>query len=269
MKTLIYRGIVPVLALCLLWGCVSQDPAGQPATSATTEATASVTTQPTAEPTTEPTAGSTAPEHSALYIPPVTVEDVIRYFNEVCLDAEFVNAGDPTRLQKWVVPLRYYIYGQPTEKDMEVLESFTSWLNAVEGFPGMHPADAPQLANLQIHFCGPEEYIDLMGDNFHGTDGGVTFWYNGADQIYNAAIGIRTDLDQQVRNSVILEELYNGLGPVNDTWERLTSVIYTGYSSPQWLSQEDQLILQLLYHPLMECGMDAAQCQEIIRQLYY
>ena len=68
---------------------------------------------------------------------------------------------------------------------------------------------------------------------------------------------------------MILEEIYNGLGPINDTWERMTSVIYGGYSIPQSLSEEDKLILKLLYHPMMECGMDAAQCEAVIRQLYY
>lgn len=268
MQKLLSIFLVGVMLPGLLSGCVSRQ-APAVTTAATTEATTPETTEPTTEPTTKPATEPTQPEHSKLYLPHIAVEDLIRYFNEVCLDAEFVNAGDPTKLQKWVVPLRYYIYGTPTEKDMEVLENFASWLNQLDGFPAIDVVDAPELANLHIHFCGADEYIPLMGDNFYGTDGGITFWYNGADQIYTATIGIRTDIDQQVRNSVILEELYNGLGPLNDTWERLTSIIYAGYSIPQWLSEEDQLILKLLYHPSMQCGMDAAQCEEVIRQLYY
>ena len=261
MKKLLSLGILWISALCLLLGCAHRHaPATQP-----TKHTAATTLAPT-EPTTVPT---TVPEHSELYLPTVSVEDVIRYFNEVCLNAEFVNAGDPTKLQKWVVPIRYFIYGTYTEEDMETLDGFVSWLNQIDGFPGMHEVSVPELANLQIHFCGPEAYLDLMGSQFYGTDGGVTFWYNGADQIYDAVIGYRTDLDQKVRNSVILEEIYNGLGPVNDTELRMTSVIYAGYSVPQSLSEEDKLILRLLYHPQMQCGMDAAQCEEVIRQLYY
>jgi hypothetical protein len=264
-----------LFALCLMWsllfcGCVPQDtPATQPTTvttTVTTEATTEATTEPTTEATTEAT---TRPEHSPLYLPQLDVEDVIRYFNEVCLNAEIVNAGDPTKLQKWVVPIRYYINGTYTEEDKVTLDNFVSWLNQIEGFPGMHIVDDPVVANLSINFCGPEDYIALMGENFHGTDGGVTFWYNGANQIFDAVIGYRTDLSQEVRNSVILEEIYNGLGPINDTWERLTSIIYGGYSTPQWLSEEDQLILKLLFHPMMECGMNAAECEAVIRQLYY
>jgi hypothetical protein len=209
------------------------------------------------------------PPHSELYIPDVSVEDVIRYFNEVCLDAEFVNGGDPTRLQRWEEPILYTCVGNPTEKDNEVLNGFVEWLNTVEGFPGMRETEDAALSNLQIHFYGWDDYIALMGDNFYGTDGGVTFWYNGADEIYRGVIGYRTDIGQEIRNSVILEEIYNGLGPVNDTDLRPDSVIYSGYSTPQSLTEIDKLILKLLYHPQMWCGMTAEHCEEVIRQLYY
>ena len=36
------------------------------------------------------------PNHSSLYLPDIAVEDVILYFNEVCLDAEVNNGGNPT-----------------------------------------------------------------------------------------------------------------------------------------------------------------------------
>ena len=49
--------------------------------------------QPASQQPTEPTQPTdpTRPLHSDLYIEGLPVEDVIRYFNEVCLDAEFVN----------------------------------------------------------------------------------------------------------------------------------------------------------------------------------
>ena len=41
------------------------------------------------------------PEHSPFYISGLSVDDVILYFNEVCLDAELVHGGEPSLLQKW------------------------------------------------------------------------------------------------------------------------------------------------------------------------
>ena len=227
------------------------------------ETTESETTAPE---TTEPEV--TEPEHSALYIPGQSIEDVIFYFNEVCLDSEFIDSGDPTKIQKWMNPICYTVYGSPTEEDLEVLDGFTAWLNTLQGFPGIQPADSPEQTNLRLHFTGEEEMVSLMGENAYGLDGMVTFWYDN-DIIYDEIICIRTDIDQYVRNSVILEEIYNGLGPVQDTMFREDSIIYQMYSTPQSLTEVDELILKLLYDPTILCGMDAQECETVIRSLYY
>jgi hypothetical protein len=156
----------------------------------------------------------------------------------------------------------------PTEEDLMVLEDFCWWLNTIEGFPGIFRSEDPAFTNLQIHFCSEAELISIMGDSFYGTDGGVTFWYTN-NAIYDAVICYRNDIDQYIRNSVILEEIYNGLGPVQDTWTREDSLVYAGYSTPQYLTIIDQLILQLTYHPDMRCGMTAEECEAVIRDLYY
>lgn len=234
--------------------------------------------EPTVEPVstiaeTQPAPATTAPPemelpHSEFYLPGVEADTVIQYFGEVCLDAEMIHSGNPSMLQKWTVPIRYHIYGSPTQVDVRVLDSFFDWLNALEGFPGICPAQEGEMENLRIHFCDEAGMISRMGEEFRGLDGAVTFWYND-NEIYEAMICYRTDIDQYTRNSVILEELYNGLGPIQDTALRPDSIIYAGFSQPQQLTELDELILKLLYHPDILCGMDAAQCAGKIRQLYY
>lgn len=210
----------------------------------------------------------TEPPHSALYIPDVSVEDVITYFNEVCLDSEFVTGGDPSVIQKWAAPIYYTLEGNYTGADLKVLTGFATWLNTIEGFPGIYPSTDAGKTNLDIHFCTQQKIPDLMGPNFTNTDGAVTFWYD-YDIIYDAIICYRTDMSQHLRNSVILEEIYNGLGPVQDTILRPDSIIYQYYSEPQALTAVDELILRLLYHPDIKPGMNAEQCAEVIRKLYY
>ena len=211
----------------------------------------------------------TVPVHSALYLDGVCAEDVILWFNEVVLDSEFINGGDPSRLQRWEDPICYSIEGEPTQEDLAVLESFCAWLNTVEGFPGIRQASPGDWVNLRIHFTDAQGLLAVMGSGFEGLDGAVTFWYDGFDRIYEEVICIRTDLDQTLRNSVLLEEIYNGLGPVQDTNLRPDSIIYQEFTQPQALTAVDELLLKLLYHPDMACGMDATECEAVIRQLYY
>ena len=260
------KRLIPItLALLLLCGCGVKQSAPETA--------APVTVAPTTQPlpteiVTEPVPTETAPLHSEFYIPGLDVEDVIAYFNEVCLDAEFSDSGDPSKLQKWDDPIFFIINGPYSEEDIQIIMDFTNWLNTLEGFPGMEETQDPSQANLQIFFRDNQGLVDLMGDNFISCDGGVTFWYVD-DRIYDAIICYSTEISQTVRNSVILEEIYNGLGPVQDTDLRPDSIIYSGYAEPQELTEIDELILKLLYHPEIQCGMDAAQCEAVIRTLYY
>lgn len=266
------KRLLPVL-LCafFLTACGANSVSTQPSftipATAPTETIPICATEP-AEETVAPTADSTESTHSALYIPDTDVEDVITWFNEVCLAAEFINSGDPSFLQKWDCPIFYMIYGEPTDDDLAILESFVQWLNTLEGFPGICEAANAQEANLNIHFCTHGEMLSIMGEWTYDLDGAVTFWYDN-DRIYDAIVCVRTDLNQHLRNSAILEELYNGLGPIQDTSLRPDSLIYGGYSEPQELTKIDKLILQLLYHPDMKCGMDSTQCEEVIRSIYY
>ena len=240
-----YIGLTVILAV-LLCACAQNKPHSPEATHTLPTTTEAAPTETVA----------TQPLHSQLYIPGVSVEDVIRYFNEVCLDSEFVNSGDPSVVQKWAVPISYTLNGDYTQEDLATLGNFEDWLNGIEGFPGISRTDDPARTNLRIHFCTQADMPTLMGPNFVNMDGAVTFWYDN-DRIYNAIICYRTDLDQQLRNSVILEEIYNSLGPIQDTTLRPDSIIYQEFSQPQWLSPMDELILRLLYHPDIQPGMNA------------
>lgn len=270
MKRNICTMAAALLCLGLLVGCSArQDQVETTAPTVTVPVEIPEETVPeTAEQEIVPTE-TAAPEHSQLYIPGLSVEDVILYFNEVCLDAEYYSVGDPSVLQKWGTPISYGIQGYPTEEDLRVLSEFAQWLNTIEGFPGMKEVGQIHEASLQIYFCDAEEMKRRMGDSFVNMDGAVTFWYDGSNVIYDAIICCRTDLSQELRSSVILEEIYNGLGPVQDTLLRQDSIISADYAQPDKLTETDELILKLLYHPDMLCGMTARECEAVIRQLYW
>ena len=261
---------VSLLLTSVFSGCTmrTETPASTPAP------TAAPTPEPTAVPTPEPTAVPTAtpaPAHSDLYIEGLSVEDVILYFNEVVLDSEFVTSGDPSYVQKWADPISFMLHGTYTQTDYEVLTELVTQLNGIEGFPGMYECWEESQARLNIYFCTQQELNDRMSNMTQDTslDGAVTFWYDEGDRIYSEIICIRTDLDQTLRNSVILEEIYNGLGPVQDTTLREDSIIYQYSSTALSLTDTDILLLKLLYHPSMLCGMNPGEAHSVIRELYY
>ena len=284
-KTL--RILISLLLLFGLLACTACNPweavipATEPTTEATTEAPttetptteAPTTEAPTTEAPTETEPPETEPPHSPLYLPEYSVEDVITYFNEVVLTIEYNNGdGDPSLVQKWLSPMYYRIEGSPSEQDLEVLEDFVAQLNEVPGFPGMEEVtDWESLSNITIYFLDREPFEEIFSDVVHGdfANGAVEFWYyTDTNEIYSASVGICLDVGQERRNSILPEEIVNMLG-ITDTVLREDSIVYQYSDENFTLSDMDWLILKLLYSPEIQCGMNAEECEAVIRELYY
>ena len=265
-----------VLALC---GCAapaapSTEPATAPTMPMTTvpETTIPETTIPetTVPETTVPV--TTAPPHSEFYLEDFAVEEIITYFNEVVLQVEYTDGtGDPSRVQKWLQPIICSIHGEPTMEDQQVLEQFFTELNQMPGFPGIRLAQPGEYANMTLSFLDADAFVSEFSEAVNGEDawGACQFWYwTDTNELYDARIGYRTDIPQLERSSILLEEIVNSIG-ITDTLRRSDSIVYQDSNENLQPSVVDWLILKLLYHPDIQCGMDAQQCEQIIRELYY
>lgn len=212
------------------------------------------------------------PQHSEFYMEGCTVDSVLQYYNEVVLATEFSTGdGNPSLVQKWNIPIRYQVTGNPTDEDLKILKELFSELNKINGFPGISEAQNSGQANLNIYFYGRQEFNNRFAEfvQTDSADGAVQYWYDTAgNNIYTADIGYCTDMPSNVRRSVLLEEVVNGLG-LSDSALRSDSVVYQYSSDVTSLSKMDWLIIKLLYHSKIKCGMNAAQCESVIRELYY
>lgn len=248
-----------LIAVLLLSGCAKEET--QPEQTAATIATETPQSSP------EPT-----PEHSELHIPGLELEQVLEYFNEVVLDVEYSDGtGDVTLMQKWKMPLRYRIYGEPTDEDWAMLSLLFEQLNRVPGFPGISAAEDGKAENLSFSFMDGatmnESFHEILGGEW--SNGATQFWYyTDTNEMYDARIGYRSDIDQASRSSILLEEVINTLG-ITDTVLREDSIVYQYSDDNLSLSQIDWLILKLLYNPAIECGMDKDACAAVIAELYY
>lgn len=211
-------------------------------------------------------------KHSKFYMEEYSVEDVLKYFNEVVLNTEYTTgSGDITLVQRWDIAIRYQVVGDFTEEDITTLEEFFTELNKVEGFAGVSEAAENETPNLYIYFEGRkafnDRYYEFLQNEY--ADGATRYWfYTETNDIYEGTIGYCTDMSDEVKESVLLEELVNCLG-IGDSVLREDSIVHQYGSSVMELSDMDWLIIKLLYHPRIRCGMDAIQCEEVIRELYY
>lgn len=272
-KRMLYLSLICLVSLALC-ACVYGDVANDtiPPTNQTPTVETSVeTTQSTTDPVVE-TTEATVPAHSELYLPEYTTEQIVEYFEEIVLHMEYTTGtGNTALVQKWNTPLRYHIYGNPTDEDIAVLNELFTQLNRIEGFPGIYAAADGEWDNLSISFLNPQGFSASFSDFLMGEDayGATQFWYYTAtNEIHTAKIGYRTDIDQTIRNSILLEEVINMLG-TSDTVLRPDSIVYQYSNDNMTLSDVDWVIMKLLYNPAIQCGMNFEDCRTIIQELYY
>lgn len=205
------------------------------------------------------------PKHSNYYIEELTADEIVYYFNDVCFGNEY---GDEKNIiTKWYDPITVYIEGTPTNKDFEILNEFISFLNNIDGFPTITIINDISATNLIINFCNLEEFNANSPEL--NADGFATYNYiTETGIITDGSVYIRSDIDQTLRNSVILEELYQILGPTNDTLIREDSIIYQ-YGDTLELSKIDKIIIAMLYNKNITYGMDTVKTEEVIRKIYY
>jgi len=258
---------VPVLILLLLL-CSCRKPENGPV-----RTTVETTTLPTAAETTVlMVTETTAALHSHIYHPDYTVQQIREYFEEVVLAVEYSHGeGNAALVQKWTEPILYRFFGQPTEEDLTVLNSLFDRLNQIPGFPGIYEAAEGDTEQLRLSFLEPDIFRMSYSSVIDGEEasGATEFWYYiDTNEIYSARIGYRTDIDQSIRNSVLVEEIINTLG-ISDTVLREDSVTYQYSDFNTELSDVDWILLNLLYDPAVPCGTDAEGFAAIIGELYY
>ena len=203
-----------------------------------------------------------------------TLEEVTAFFAEVALNSEYYTGEEDANsvIRKWTEPIRYYIYGDFDESDEEIISDFYAQISAeISGFPGAERVYSEEESTLTMGFIAEEDFQDEMGQyvDYETVDGCVTFWFDtGIYSIINEVIGYNNGMMPEERRSVILEEIYNGLGLVNDTDSREDSLIYQYGSETEEMSPVDRALLYLLYLPDMECGMGYEECAEVIADHY-
>lgn len=267
--------ILTALALLLLCACGTAEPLPEATSEPTPEPTPISTPEPTTEPTPELTPEPTAvPEHSTYYLPGYGFEEVFEAFREVTLSSEYPTEDYVPVLHRWASPIYYYLTGEYTEADGELIDLFFGLLSYLPGFPGAAKAPDEDHANMLLRFCGEEEFFERISDFLteNEMEGAVEYWYAPeTNELVRAEVFYRSDAltGPEQRTSVLLEEIINGIGATNDTLYREDSILYQYGSEVTFPSDMDWTIIQMIYDPALRPGMDEEACKEALRGVYW
>ena len=193
-----------------------------------------------------------------------TVKEVLSYFMEVALAAEYSRGNENNFIKKWLVPVSVRVTGTYDEDDLLLMRELFAQLNAVEGFPGISECPEDETPNCLIRFMPPGDYVYYSAQatgEIETAGYSLIYYTNGA--ITRAEIGIRDDLTRSNRNHVILEEIVQSLGIQNDSYSYPDSLFYQGYNEPQRPSDLDWLLVRLMYREEILPAMSAEDVRSV------
>ena len=189
-------------------------------------------------------------------------QEEIDYFTEIALGAEF---GDETPvIKKWVENIRIKINGEPTEEDLQTINTIVSDLNEI--IKGMRINIVNKNANLTITFS-PKSDLASIDPNYVPTNYGFfwALWHDDNFVIYDASILISSaDITQQERSHLICEELTQSLGLMNDSDKYDDSIFYQEWTDVTEFSEIDRAVIKLLYLKNIKPGMSKEQVLKIL-----
>ena len=189
-------------------------------------------------------------------------QEEIEYFTEIALGAEFCD--ETPVIKKWTDDIRIKINGEPTEEDLQTINTIVDDLN--ELISGIKIKIINKNENLSITFSPESDFISI-DPNYVPTNYGFfwALWHDDNFVIYDASILIASaDIAQQERSHLIREELTQSLGLMNDSNKYEDSIFYQEWTDLTELSEIDKAVIKLLYHKKIKPGMSKDQVLNIL-----
>ncbi len=190
-------------------------------------------------------------------------QEIKAYFTKVVFDIEYGGENSKNILRRWEKPLRIKVYGSPTEEDLATLDRHIADLNQVDNMPAITRVDTEP--NLSIYFVALNRMHNYIDGYVEGNWG--FFWntWSRTGEMIRAQIAIATDVTtQRQRNHLILEELTQSLGLMQDSNDEPDSIFYAPWTEVQQLSALDWKIIEMVYSPDVQAGMTLTEVLDVL-----
>ncbi len=189
--------------------------------------------------------------------------EAVDYFAEIALGFEY---GDASRIvRRWSRDIEYQIRGFPTEEDLRVLQEVIDEINGLTVLHDIVPENGSP--DLGIFFVPVDRFSEIRSNVVPGNLGFFSVAISAAEEIDQGVVLVGSDIDQSVRSHLIREEVTQVLGLGQDSFTYPESVFYQRWSVTEDYAPIDRELIEMLYRPEVEIGMDQTRVQRVLRTL--
>ncbi len=202
---------------------------------------------------------------------------IIPWATEILLGPEYQGPNASKRMvRRWVSSPTISVFGANAEQS-KLVQSAVDKLNAVlksartaVRFKPVQPND--ERASIKVHFMRFAEFTDFckQHDMRHSGVDDAFFWNNwdSTGRFTDAQVLIANDRSTSAKlKHLVLEEITQTLGAMNDSPRKKDSIFFGGYSEVPDLSSDDRQLLTLLYSR-MKAGEPRSRIERAIRRYW-
>lgn len=193
-------------------------------------------------------------------------------FFQTVFGAEYSDwGGHADIVKKFTVPVRVYIDNRSRyDRRADVAQFVGSLPRLISGLD-MAVVNSPMRANFRVYVVDRRQYRsvvrNLYGDKYMHVPGRCLV------RVYSRPSGIRrsdalivADEGEFLFQRCLVEEVLQGLGPVNDS-PALPDSVFNDNSRHARFTAHDRYILNMLYHRRIRSGMNAAEAAAVLPEV--
>lgn len=196
--------------------------------------------------------------------------EVIRGFNLTVFGAEFAPFGVQSHyIRKFRRPVRFYVHNLSRVNRRETVEQFILGLN--QDIKGLETeiVTSPSKANFNVYVVDRKDYKDIVQKKLYRRENSPVpgkclvrsvFSRFG---IYRSDAAIVSDGGETLFKRCLIEEILQGLGPLNEH-KSLWRSVFNDKSKQISFTRFDRLILNMLYDSRVKNGASLEKVQKIL-----
>ncbi|WP_417666580.1 DUF2927 domain-containing protein [Roseibium sp.] len=201
---------------------------------------------------------------------PFTTDELLDGFQKTVFGLEYRSwSWRPYLVKKFTVPVRFYVHNLARKNRKPLVTRFVSGLDRKIHGLNSTLASSPDTSNFQIYVVDRRQYADVVRDKIYNDKNAkvpgrcLVRVVSGRRGIKRSAAVIVSDEGEFLFQRCLVEEVLQGLGPMNDD-QSLTHSVFNDTSRHSRFTVFDQIILNMLYDPRIRPGMSAQQIETLL-----
>ncbi len=210
------------------------------------------------------------PLHSPVRAETFSVEELQDGFEKTVFGLEYRSwSWRPYLVKKFTKPVVFYVHSHSRLDRTPVVHRFIHEVDQKVRGLELQVTRHPEKANFEVYVVDRDQYSEIVQKDIykdqHADVPGrcLVRVVSGRRGIKRSAAVIVSDEGEFLFRRCLVEEILQGLGPMNDN-SRLTHSVFNDHSRHSRFTVFDQILLNMLYDPRIKPGMSKKQAQPLL-----